>query len=99
MESKIINRIKQLEQVIELSGLSQKEVLTFSEFCKYCGISESYGYKLTSQNKVPHYKPSGKMVYFKQSEVNHWLLSNQVKSVNQVESEVDDYLACRKPGV
>ncbi|MCG8321312.1 MAG: helix-turn-helix domain-containing protein [Cytophagales bacterium] len=96
MENEIINKLAQLEHIVKASNLCQKEVLTFSEFCKYCGISESHGYKLTSQNRVPHYKPSGKMVYFKRSEIDDWLLKNPVKTIDQIELEADDYVTFHK---
>ena len=45
---------------IEEGLIAQKSVLNFEDFCKYVGISKSWGYKLTSQRAVPHYSPNGK---------------------------------------
>ena len=42
----------------------------------YIGFSKSYIYKLTSQNLIPHSKPSGKAVFFNRDEIDKWLLSN-----------------------
>jgi len=77
---------------IENLLLSQKTVLTFDEFCIYCNISKSYGYKLTSQNQVPHFKPNGKMVYFDRIELDLWLKQNRVKTTTEINNEATNYV-------
>ena len=54
-----------------------KTVLTVAEACEYMGITESHLYKLTSNGKIPHYKPTGKLIYFDRSELDDWLLQNK----------------------
>ena len=58
---KLIERIEELEKMVKQT----KTVLGFDEACKYIGVSESLLYKLTAAKEVPHYKPRGKMLYFK----------------------------------
>ena len=48
-----------------------KTVLTVAEACEYMGITES-----------PHYKPTGKLIYFDRSELDDWLLQN--KTYNEI---------------
>ncbi|MDR3287079.1 MAG: helix-turn-helix domain-containing protein, partial [Prevotellaceae bacterium] len=43
--------------------LSAKNVLTFDEVATLTGLSKSHLYKLTCKKVIPHYKPSGKIVY------------------------------------
>lgn len=76
-------RIKSLEE----SRYTNKDVLTFEETCDYIGVSGSLLYKLTAAKAIPHYKPRGKMVYFKKLELNEWLLHNQVITVEQAKLE------------
>ena len=57
-----------------------KEVLTSDETAKYMGVSKSYLYKLTMHKVIPHYKPTGKVVYFNRLEVEQWLQKNRVSS-------------------
>lgn len=76
----LINRIVRLEQRI----YQIKEVLTFDEACEYIGISESLLYKLTSAKEIPHFKPRGKMLYFKRAEIDEWLLQNKVSTIGAV---------------
>ncbi len=63
---------------------TDKEVLTFDETCHYTGISKSYLYKLTSGRRIPFYKPTGQLVYFKRSELIDWLLSNRISTQEEI---------------
>ncbi|HKM44293.1 MAG TPA: helix-turn-helix domain-containing protein [Dysgonamonadaceae bacterium] len=81
-------RIKQLE-----SSLYQaKEILSFEEACAFLNFSKSYLYKLTSSCAIPHYKPSGKMVYFERKELENWLRQNPVKTREQIEMDANAYI-------
>ncbi|CAM4279604.1 helix-turn-helix domain-containing protein [Gillisia limnaea] len=64
------DRLIRIEQLL----LANKEVLTLEEACLYTGISRSYMYKLTSTEKIPHFKPRGKFIYFEREKLNSWLL-------------------------
>lgn len=54
-------------------NINTKNVLTFSEAVKYTGFKPSYLYKLTSQGIIPHYKPTGKLLFFKRQELEEFL--------------------------
>lgn len=73
-----------------------KEVLTSDEAAKYMGISKSYLYKLTMLQKVPHYKPTGKMCYFNRMELESWLQSNRVATADEISQQAQSY--CMKKG-
>ncbi|MGM0622339.1 MAG: helix-turn-helix transcriptional regulator [Bacteroidota bacterium] len=53
--------------------LSNKRILTFSEALEYTGFKSSYMYKLTSSGRIPHYKPTGKLIFFKRLELEEFL--------------------------
>lgn len=57
---------------------NMKELLTIKEESVYLGIAKSYLYKLTSAKQIPHYKPNGKLVYFKRKDLYDWAIQNQV---------------------
>jgi excisionase family DNA binding protein len=71
-------------------------VLTFDEVATLTGLSKSHLYKLTCKKVIPHYKPSGKIVYFNKQEVEMWLMQNRVKTVDEIEVEAQGY--CMKKG-
>lgn len=64
----------------------QKAFLTAVEVSNYLGIAKSYLYKLTHRKAIPYYKPFGKKVYFKLSELEEWLERNRVST----EEELND---------
>ena len=88
MESEIKEQLNR----IEAGTLLQKEVLTFEEACRYTGIGKSYMYKLTSGQKVPHFKPFGKLVYFNRAELENWLLQNPIKTIDEIEAIAGTYI-------
>ncbi len=69
----------QLEELIKLKSmlLSTKDVFNLEELSIYTGFSKSYVYKLTSQGKIPYFKPNGKTVFFERKEIDSWLLTNK----------------------
>lgn len=68
-----------------------KEVLTSDEAAKYMGVSKSYIYKLTMRQAIPHYKPMGKMCYFKRAELENWLQSNRVATTAEISQQAQSY--------
>ena len=73
-----------------------KEVLTSDEVAKYLGISKSYLYKLTMGQKIPHYKPMGKLCYFNRVEIEQWLQNNRVATEEELNQQAQAY--CMKKG-
>lgn len=89
MSNEIIE--KRLDKIESLL-IGQKDVFTFDECCQYTGISKTYMYKLTCSNRVPHFKPHGKTIYFSKSEIDSWLLKNPIKTTEQLEQEAATYV-------
>ena len=53
-----------------------KATLNSKRAGRYTGLSDSQLYKLTKAGKVPHYKPSGKLLFFSKRELDGWLCRN-----------------------
>jgi excisionase family DNA binding protein len=88
----ILNRLEDLYKLIESQGINNKEVLNMNEACKYLELSISHLYKLTSGGMIPFYKPSGKKLYFKKSELDSWLLRNRCATMEEIENDNTNYL-------
>jgi excisionase family DNA binding protein len=82
-EKEIIERLTRIEKIVS----EKKQVMNFDEFCEYAAISHSFGYKLTSSNSIPFYRPHGKLIYFEKAEVDTWLLKNRIKTVSEIKNE------------
>jgi excisionase family DNA binding protein len=97
---KIKNMGEELKKVADLVTANTifctKEVLTSDEAAKYMGVSKSYIYKLTMRQAIPHYKPMGKMCYFKRAESEDWLQSNRVATAAEISQQAQSY--CMKKG-
>ena len=61
-------------------------------------LSKSHIYKLTYSHQIPHYKPSGKQVYFDRSEIEEWLKRNRVDSVEEIEQAAINHVVMNKKG-
>lgn len=71
----------------------EKNILSFEETVEYTGFSDSYLYKLTSGRRIPHYKPTGRKIFFRREEIDAWLLRNPVKTSEQLDVEASTYAA------
>ncbi len=87
----ILHRLDDLEICLR----ANKDVLNFEEFCQYTGTSRRYAYRLTSENRVPHYKPHGKKIFFKRAEVDGWLTQGRVSTVDEVDQQATSHVIKR----
>lgn len=89
--------LKQMAELIAANIINcTKEVLTTDEAARYLGVSKSYLYKLTMQQKIPHYKPMGKMCYFNRQELEQWLQINRIATGDEISQKAQSY--CMKKG-
>lgn len=88
------NNLKKL--VKEQVTFCLKEVLTSEEAARYMGVSRSWLYKLTMRKQIPHYKPMGKMCFFKRVELEEWLQNNRVATESEINQKAQAY--CMKKG-
>lgn len=89
--------LKQVADLITANIINcTKEVLTSDEAARYLGVSKSYLYKLTMQQKIPHYKPMGKLCYFNRAELEQWLQSNRVSTEAEISQKAQQH--CLKKG-
>jgi excisionase family DNA binding protein len=65
--------LKKLSTIEDLLKRKDDKPLTFKDACSYLGYAPSYLYKLTYKNIVPHYKPTGKIIFFSKNELDEWI--------------------------
>lgn len=83
-ENEIVERLERIESLL----IERREKpLTLEEAADYLDLSNSYLYKLTSAGKIPHFKPAGKKLYFRRSDLNEYLFQNRVKSQEEIDRE------------
>ena len=69
---KFIENVKMLINEV----LKQDVMFDMDKACKYLGLSKSTLYKLTMNGDIPHYKPTGKKIYFSKNELDNWVKTN-----------------------
>lgn len=83
--SKIYNSLEELKALIVVQNA---EFIDLDEAAKYLRLKKSYLYNLVYRKEVPFYKPNGKKIYFNKLELNNWIISSKVKTINEVEEEI-----------
>lgn len=87
---------KQLKEIIALltkQNLLEKEFFTLEEAAQFLNQSRSSLYKLTSKKEIPFYVPGGKMIYFRRSELESWIVDSKVDTVDELQASIDNYLS------
>lgn len=68
-----------------------KKVLTLDEVEKYTGFKKSYLYKLTSSKILPHNKPTNGAIFIVREDLEKWLIRNRIKTVAEIQREVNRF--------
>ena len=87
----IVKRLQSIEAKLNMIKQSTKEVLTVNELTEYSGLSKSYLYKLTMRQDIPHYKPSGKTIYFNRKEIDKWLQQNRISTHQELSQQAQSF--------
>lgn len=93
MEDYIIDKLKCIETYTLLAA---KKILNLEDVTLLTGLSKSHIYKLTYSHQIPHYKPTGKQIYFDRDEIESWLKRNRVDTVEEIEQQAVNYLVTGK---
>ena len=95
MENIILEKLAKIENLLKVQN---GRPLTLEEAADYLSLSKSYLYKLTSANKIFHFKPQGKRIYFRKSDLDAWILRNPIKTTDAIEQEAHNYIVNGKRG-
>lgn len=77
---------ERLARIEMLTLLSAKQMLNVKDLSLLTGFKESYIRRLVEENKLPYYKPLGKMIFFDKDEIVSLLKTNRVPSVMEIAS-------------
>jgi excisionase family DNA binding protein len=97
MDSNII--LKELAEIKQLTLLGAKKALTMTEAATLTGLSKSHLYKLCCAREIPYYKnQGGKLTYFDKNELEAWLLSRKVSTMQEIDQQATSYITTGKKG-
>ena len=92
----IMERLDRIENAIsdlkkENTIKTESKAMNVSEVAKYLNSNIPSIYGLTSRAEIPHYKIAKKL-FFKKEEIDEWLNSKKIKTKQDIEKEVEEYL-------
>ncbi len=86
---------EKLSRIEKLVLLQAKEVLNVAEVGILLNLSSSRIYHLVSAREIPHYK-KGKLVFFKKTEIEKWLLQDRIPTNQELEDKATTYVSLNK---
>lgn len=86
--------LDQLQQRVKTST-DDKDPKNIDEIAKLTGYTKKTIYGYCQKNTIPHYKKNGRLFFFK-SEIVDWIQSGKQKTISEIESESDEFLASKK---
>ena len=86
----ILEKLTTIESLLEETN--QTKPLTLIEAAKFLDLSPSHLYKLTSERKIPHFKPNGKKIYFDEYELVQWLKRKPTRTLEETEEKAASYI-------
>lgn len=81
MEAEILIRLDKIEKLVLLAA---KTMLSVKDVASLTGFKVSYVRKLAEDGRLPYYKPLGKMIFFHKDEIESFLKTNRVPSMDEI---------------
>ena len=82
---------------VPTTSVSTKKILTVDELANYLNTARQTIYGWINQKKIPYHKhPTGRKVYFVQTEIDEWLTSNRRATTVEIEAEADRHIEEQK---
>lgn len=87
MQNEII--YKKLLQIEKLIALSQDSLMNVKETAEFLKTSMAGVYHLVHTKRIPHYKPSGKKLYFMKLDLMDWIKSRRILTDEEMTNLAD----------
>lgn len=72
-----------------------EDIITFDQACEFLGVSPKTLYGYTYKKIIPYYRPRGRHVYFRKSELAEFVTSNRIAPVSELAEQA--HQMTRKP--
>ena len=87
----VFDKLTAIETLL-LDTQQPNKPLNLMEAAEFLDFSRSYLYRLTSQGRVPCYKPEGKRIYSDRAELVNWLKRNRIRPQEELEATAATYV-------
>lgn len=89
--------LKKLDDMAELIALYHDQPLNIDRASEYLGLKKATLYQWTHQNRIPHYRPGGKKVFFSRLELNKWAFMHKIMTKEEMDKKAHSYVRWGKP--
>lgn len=72
-----------------------QEFVTLEQAAKILGLTKATLYSYTHKRIIPFYKPNGRMIYFKTSELFQFIETSRRSSIDEIQSQAVDTILSR----
>ena len=76
--------------------MTKRNLMTTAEAAEYIGVKKSYLMKLMMKKAIPYFKPNGKLCYFDEADLDHWLRRVRIPSEEELDQQAQKYPFNRK---
>lgn len=84
---KLNNQMSELIQV-QRKAITGYDYINVNELSKLLGESTQTIYNRIHQKQIPYYKPGGKVLLFKISEIEEWIKSGRHSSIEEIRQNI-----------
>ena len=92
MQKEILLRLDEIQASIRDLKAAAEKPMTLDEAAAYLHVSKSHTYQLTSKGLIAHFKPAGKKIFFKKSDLDAYLLRNRRASESELEQAAANHI-------
>jgi len=92
VQKEILSRLDEIQASIRDLKVATERPMTLDEAAAYLHVSKSHTYQLTSKGLIAHFKPAGKKIFFKKSDLDAYLLRNRRASELEIEQAAADHI-------
>ena len=75
--------------------LTHNDFMDINETANFLKLAKQTLYSKVHARLIPHFK-EGKRLYFSREELTKWIISNKVKTIEEIESEADNYIFLKR---
>ena len=93
MQKEILSRLDEIQASIRDLRQASERPMSLDEAATYLHVSKSHAYQLTSKGLIAHFKPAGKRIFFRKSDLDAYLLRNRRASESELERAAVDHVA------
>jgi excisionase family DNA binding protein len=88
----ILFELRQIKELLQAQEIHAKDLMTMLEASSFLELSMSTMYHLTSNRKIPHYRPTNGKIYLRRIELEAWMLQNPKPTIIDLPAKGRNYL-------